>query len=257
MGSIAVGQSATPTYPCLIDERHVVAERYGMVNVPTAVWIDEDGFMARPPEPAGASDMFRGMDRQTFEVPSDAAEAGKRTKSFYVEALCDWIERGKQSRHALPPEEVRRRLRGLSRDDSTAAASFRLALWLSKHGEREAAAKHFETAVRLATRELELPPAEDRALPIRPSRGNLLPRPSSGTRWMRSASRDTTTRRSAWREYRLRPDLGSLPRGAESLPGQACRRGPWNPGDCLSRASFPSDLAKSGGGVKILAGRGS
>jgi hypothetical protein len=142
-------KAAAPTYPCLIDERHVVAERYGMVNVPTAVWIDEDGFMARPPEPAGASDMFRGMDRQTFVVPPDDAEAGRRTKSFYVEALCDWIERGKQSRHALPPDEVRRRLRGLSRGDSMAAASFRLGLWLAKRGEGEAAAKQFDAAVRL------------------------------------------------------------------------------------------------------------
>jgi hypothetical protein len=142
-------RASAPTYPCLIDERHIVAERYGMVNVPTAVWIDEDGFMARAPEPAGASDMFRGMNRETFEVPRDAAEAGKRTKSFYVEALCDWIERGKQSRHVLPPEEIRRRMRGRSRDDSTAAASFRLGLWLQGRGEREDAAKQFATAVRL------------------------------------------------------------------------------------------------------------
>jgi hypothetical protein len=142
-------KAAVPTYPCLIDERHVVAESYGMVNVPTAVWIDEQGHMVRPPEPAGASDMFRGMDRTTFEVPQDAAEAGKRTKSFYVEALCDWIERGTQSRHALPPEEVRRRLRGISRDDSTATASFRLGLWLAKRGAGEAAAKQFAAAVRL------------------------------------------------------------------------------------------------------------
>ena len=32
---------AEPTYPCLIDERHLVAELYGMVNVPSAIWIDE------------------------------------------------------------------------------------------------------------------------------------------------------------------------------------------------------------------------
>ena len=29
-------QAATPRYPCLIDEQHLVAERYNMVNVPSA-----------------------------------------------------------------------------------------------------------------------------------------------------------------------------------------------------------------------------
>jgi hypothetical protein len=105
--------------------------------------------MVRPPEPAGASDVFRFMDRQTFEIPRDAAEAGKRTKQAYVEALCDWIETGEKSRHALSPEEVRRRMRGLSRDDSRAAASFRLGVWLTKQGHADAGQKLLDEAVKL------------------------------------------------------------------------------------------------------------
>ena len=34
---------AKPTYPCLIDRNHHVAELYNMVNVPQATWIDEAG----------------------------------------------------------------------------------------------------------------------------------------------------------------------------------------------------------------------
>ncbi len=30
-------KAAKPTYPCLIDRQHLVAELYDMVNVPTAV----------------------------------------------------------------------------------------------------------------------------------------------------------------------------------------------------------------------------
>jgi hypothetical protein len=61
-------RAGVPTYPCLIDREHVVAELYGIVNVPTAVWIDEAGRMVRPPEPAGMSDGFRAMNTATFAV---------------------------------------------------------------------------------------------------------------------------------------------------------------------------------------------
>jgi len=43
-------REAKPTHPSLIDVRHVVAELYGWVNVPTVAWIDEDGRLVRPSE---------------------------------------------------------------------------------------------------------------------------------------------------------------------------------------------------------------
>jgi hypothetical protein len=142
-------RAAAPTYPCLIDQRHEVAELYNMVNVPTAVWIDEQGRIVRPAEPAGTSDVFRFMDRETFTIPPDAARQGKRTKSVYVEALCDWIEKGEKSRHALAPQEVRRRMHGMSRDEAEAAATFRLGVWLTEQGHGDEGQKLFEQAVHL------------------------------------------------------------------------------------------------------------
>jgi alkyl hydroperoxide reductase subunit AhpC len=50
-GAAAAGtwiRAANPSYPCLIDQRHIVAELYNMVNVPSAVWINEEGLMVRP-----------------------------------------------------------------------------------------------------------------------------------------------------------------------------------------------------------------
>ena len=41
-------EAAKPTYPCLIDRDHHVADLYNMINVPQAVWIDEGGRMVRP-----------------------------------------------------------------------------------------------------------------------------------------------------------------------------------------------------------------
>ena len=65
-------QAAKPAYPCLIDRDHHVADLYGLVNVPQAVWIDESGRIVRPPETAGSTDGFRAMDRTRFTMPDDA-----------------------------------------------------------------------------------------------------------------------------------------------------------------------------------------
>ena len=53
----------------MIDTKHVVAELYNMVNVPTAVWIDESGMIVRPNEVAFALDTFRvitGIDSARY-----------------------------------------------------------------------------------------------------------------------------------------------------------------------------------------------
>ena len=39
---------ANPQHPSLIDTKHLVADLYNMVNVPTILWIDENGKIARP-----------------------------------------------------------------------------------------------------------------------------------------------------------------------------------------------------------------
>ena len=62
-------EQAKPTYWSLIDLEHRVASLYGMVNVPRAVWIDEEGRIVRPPETAGSTDHFRRMDAKTQTTP--------------------------------------------------------------------------------------------------------------------------------------------------------------------------------------------
>jgi hypothetical protein len=141
--------AATPTYPCLIDERHLLGELLGIINVPTAVWIDEEGMIVRPPEVPGSTDAFRSMNLQTREVPRERAKDHQLRRQIYVDAVRDWIDRGPASEHVLGPDEVRRRMRGLEPDASLAAAHFRLGVWLAQHGERDAGQRAFETAVRL------------------------------------------------------------------------------------------------------------
>ena len=141
--------AAAPTYPCLIDEKHVVAELYDMKNVPMAVWIDEKGRIVRRPEPAGATDGFRSMDRKTFTMPSDVAEAGRASRARYTAALRDWIEHGAQSRFALSEDAARDRISGPTATDALAAANFKLGHYLREHGEPDRAKAYFDEAARL------------------------------------------------------------------------------------------------------------
>src|SRR6185312_5616078 len=119
-------RAANPTYPCLVDREHLVADLYDMVNVPTAVWIDEDGRIVRPPEPAGTNDAFRSMDHTTFRLPEEAQASIRAVRHDYVEALRDWAEKGPESRFVLPEEEVLRRLNEPRDDHALAALNFRV-----------------------------------------------------------------------------------------------------------------------------------
>ncbi len=140
---------ATPTYPCLIDEKHIVAELYGMVNVPQAVWINEQGHIVRPTESAGLSDGFRTMDRTTWQMAPDIAAEGKSIRTRYVDAIRDWVTKGDTSQYALSSEEVRKRMRGPTTNDALAAAHFRLGQYLFSQGHQQDARRYFLEAKRL------------------------------------------------------------------------------------------------------------
>ena len=148
-GPDEVSRVAAPTYSCWIDEKHVVADLYGMTNVPQAVWIDERGRIVRPPEAAGASDAFREMDVETFTLPPDAAAKGQAARKRYADALRDWARNGEKSRYVLPPEEVRRRMRGPSEADAEAAAWAALGATLHRAGDVAGAKAAFARAVAL------------------------------------------------------------------------------------------------------------
>ena len=142
-------KAATPTYPCLIDEKHVVAELYNMVNVPSAVWINEQGRIVRPTESAGSSDGFRTMDRTTYQMAPEIAMQGKQIRSTYINAIRDWAAKGDASQYALSPEEVRHRLQGPTDSDAKATANFRLGQYLYQQGHHQDAKRYFNEAQRL------------------------------------------------------------------------------------------------------------
>jgi hypothetical protein len=142
-------EAARPAYPSLIDETHLVADLYGMVNVPIGTWIDEEGIIVRPPETAGTHDAFRAMSRTDFSIPADKLQTLQSTRQGYLAALRDWAHNGARSRFALSPEEVRRRLAPVPREHALAATHFRLGEYLWTQGDGAAARRHHDEAIRL------------------------------------------------------------------------------------------------------------
>lgn len=141
-------EAAKPTYPTLIDREHRLAELYGVVNVPQAIWIDEGGRIVRPAEAAGAYEGFRKMNRATRELPADAAQLTSQAKTTYLNAVRDWVRRGPDSEHALPADRARAHLPALTEDMVTAQAMFRLGQYLLRHGEREEGERWLKEASR-------------------------------------------------------------------------------------------------------------
>ena len=147
-------EAAHPEHPSLIDEAHVVDELFGIINVPSGVWIDEDSAIVRPPEPAFPKrPLF--LDR---EIPADATPRlrarlteAKRIRvepEKYVAMLRDWVANGARSEYALSPDEVVRRSRPRPAEEALAAAHFELGQRLHRTGHAEAAVRHFRHAHR-------------------------------------------------------------------------------------------------------------
>jgi hypothetical protein len=115
--------------PPVLDPEHRLSDVFGVVNVPSTVWLDEEGRVAKPPTIAPGDDQFA----EFTEV--DAAR--------HHEALRRWM-----SDDVVPDDQ-----RAPVQDDSDlrlARAERRLASWLHREGRTEAAERHFESAVALA-----------------------------------------------------------------------------------------------------------
>jgi hypothetical protein len=156
-GCRAFIEAAQPTHPSLIDRHHVLAELLGVVNIPSSVWIDENGMIVRPAEVAPAPPQPNSGPR--LAMPPDApqrmvemmAEAAKirRDTEGYHSALRDWMARGADSRFALSPDEVIDRSRPRDADKARGHAHFQLASQLEIDGHHATAVQHFREAHRL------------------------------------------------------------------------------------------------------------
>jgi len=127
------------------------------VNVPNGVWIDEEGMIVRPAEPAWpGKSMWREIVKIPDKLPDDldpflrkSLEMSAKVKSDpakYLTALRDWAEKGSDSEYALTPDEVMARSGGRSTETSEARAHFEIGQYLQKNGQSDDAVEHFKIA---------------------------------------------------------------------------------------------------------------
>ena len=132
-------EAAAPTHPSLIDTTHRIADLYGMINVPTVVWIDEHGTIVRPADVAFGTDTFKDL----ITVDSDAHHA----------ALRAWVVDGVPP---VPADEVGRWVNPPSEDEQHARSEFALAWHLHQAGRTAAAERHFARADALASHDFTI-----------------------------------------------------------------------------------------------------
>jgi len=133
-------------------------ELFGFVNIPNAVWINENGMIVRPAEPAPAppsidtkrTNPFVGVEppQRLLEIMGEAVKI-KTTPADYEAAIRDWVQNGNESTFALTPEEVIARSSPRNTDVAIGQAHFELAAHLETVGRHSDAVAHYRQAHRL------------------------------------------------------------------------------------------------------------
>ena len=146
-GEAAAGEwydRAKATYTTLIDRDHVVSSLFHMVNVPTGVWIDEQGHIVRPSEVAYSRDV--------------ALMSIKVNGSDYVAGLRDWVEKGPKSKYALAPEQMRDDLGTPPGRQSARQCALQAGHVFQGARRKDARRQALEGSATAQSRQLELPP---------------------------------------------------------------------------------------------------
>jgi hypothetical protein len=135
------------TMPVLLDREHLLTELLAISNVPTVVWIDENGRIVRPNAAEFGTDTF-------IEFTGISGEGHKQQ-------VREWVDQGIVPHDAA---ETSSAVDELSADEVAARLHFRLATHLRRVGDDAAAARHFDAALDLAPLDFTIARA---AMPLR------------------------------------------------------------------------------------------
>jgi len=121
---------AETTYPSLVDETHRLSSLFGLVNVPSAVWIDEAGYVRRIDEGSYATKHKMG----DFEFGRDD----------YAPMVVDWVRRGDGSAHVEPAGTLA--LAVPTDEQALAEPTFKLGVYFHRQGNDAKANHYWESA---------------------------------------------------------------------------------------------------------------
>jgi hypothetical protein len=128
---------AEATYVTLVDEAHTISSLYGLVNVPSAVWIDETG-------------RIRRIDEGTYATVHKMGDF-EFGRADYAPMVVDWVANGDASTHVQAPVS----LEGLtvpSDEVALADPTFKLGVYFHQQGDEAKANHYWEAAQALDPR---------------------------------------------------------------------------------------------------------
>lgn len=121
-------EQAGATYAALTDVNHSISSLYGLVNVPSAVWIDEDGQVLRIDEGTYATKHKMG----DFEFGRDD----------YAPMVADWVKNGSASQYVDGPVRVA----APASEQALAEPTFKLGVYFHQQGNEAKANQYWERA---------------------------------------------------------------------------------------------------------------
>ena len=126
-------EAAAPTHPALIDNDHIVSQRYGFINVPTVIWIDEAGVVVRPPRVEHGSNKYAFVHKHDCEP--------------HLRALRHWVTTGETD---FSTDDTRAQIALPTHAEQLARAEHAVAWYLHQQGCVDAAKQHWEAAIALS-----------------------------------------------------------------------------------------------------------
>jgi hypothetical protein len=136
-------ERAQPTHPSLIDTTHQTGHLFGFINIPMAIWINEQGMIVRNAESASIErsplrdvEISDSLPEPTKMLMTEVKNIPDHSAS-YRRAIVDWATRGDESPYALDPEEVVSRSRPRDHNIAEATACFELGQYFASRTPAE------------------------------------------------------------------------------------------------------------------------